>query len=144
MELRLSVQLLEPCISLAVSSSPRRPTCPGSVHYADVAVLLWVPAVKIGRPGYRVTKQYDADSFQRSLLFQVSKELRDRDGSGARCRKVHSNIQHVCVCVLVWTSEPMVIASIVSLQSLNVLLVNVCVSICCPWLAQITVLSGSS
>jgi len=27
--------------------------------------------VKIGRPGYRVTKQYDHDSRQRSLLFQV-------------------------------------------------------------------------
>ena len=27
--------------------------------------------VKIGRPGYRVTKQYDAEQDQRSLLFQV-------------------------------------------------------------------------
>eukprot|EP00898_Chlorokybus_atmophyticus_P007504 jgi/Chlat1/7755/Chrsp66S07327 len=27
--------------------------------------------VKIGRPGYRVTKQYDAETQQRSLLFQV-------------------------------------------------------------------------
>ncbi len=27
--------------------------------------------VKIGRPGYRVTKQYDAEADQRSLLFQV-------------------------------------------------------------------------
>lgn len=27
--------------------------------------------VKIGRPGYRVTKQYDASTSQRSLLFQV-------------------------------------------------------------------------
>jgi splicing factor 3A subunit 2 len=27
--------------------------------------------VKIGRPGYRVTKQYDPASRQRSLLFQV-------------------------------------------------------------------------
>ena len=28
-------------------------------------------AVKIGRPGYRVTKQFDSDTKQRSLLFQV-------------------------------------------------------------------------
>ncbi len=28
--------------------------------------------VKIGRPGYRVTKQFDSDQDQRSLLFQVS------------------------------------------------------------------------
>ncbi len=27
--------------------------------------------VKIGRPGYRVTKQYDTEQDQRSLLFQV-------------------------------------------------------------------------
>lgn len=29
-------------------------------------------AVKIGRPGYRVTKQFDQETRQRSLLFQVS------------------------------------------------------------------------
>lgn len=28
--------------------------------------------VKIGRPGYRVTKQYDSETHQRSLLFQVN------------------------------------------------------------------------
>lgn len=28
-------------------------------------------AVKIGRPGYRVTKQFDPETKQRSLLFQV-------------------------------------------------------------------------
>ena len=28
--------------------------------------------VKIGRPGYRVTKQFDPEQDQRSLLFQVS------------------------------------------------------------------------
>lgn len=28
-------------------------------------------SVKIGRPGYRVTKQFDADTGARSLLFQV-------------------------------------------------------------------------
>ncbi|KAH9609866.1 hypothetical protein KSS87_010592 [Heliosperma pusillum] len=28
-------------------------------------------SVKIGRPGYRVTKQYDSDTKQRSLLFQI-------------------------------------------------------------------------
>lgn len=30
-----------------------------------------VHAVKIGRPGYRVTKQFDPETKQRSLLFQV-------------------------------------------------------------------------
>lgn len=30
-----------------------------------------MPAVKIGRPGYRVTKQFDPETKQRSLLFQV-------------------------------------------------------------------------
>ena len=30
-----------------------------------------VLAVKIGRPGYRVTKQFDSETKQRSLLFQV-------------------------------------------------------------------------
>jgi hypothetical protein len=35
-------------------------------------LLLLLPlAVKIGRPGYRVTKQYDLETRQRSLLFQV-------------------------------------------------------------------------
>ena len=34
--------------------------------------LVYVLAVKIGRPGYRVTKQYDPELKQRSLLFQVS------------------------------------------------------------------------
>jgi splicing factor 3A subunit 2 len=29
--------------------------------------------VKIGRPGYRVTKQFEADAIQRSLLFQVQR-----------------------------------------------------------------------
>ena len=33
---------------------------------------MYVLAVKIGRPGYRVTKQYDPELKQRSLLFQVS------------------------------------------------------------------------
>jgi hypothetical protein len=29
--------------------------------------------IKIGRPGYRVTKQFDQDAMQRALLFQVSR-----------------------------------------------------------------------
>jgi hypothetical protein len=41
---------------------PASPSCPA--------------AVKIGRPGYRVTKQYDPETRQRSLLFQVG------EGSG--------------------------------------------------------------
>lgn len=31
----------------------------------------WFPSVKIGRPGYRVTKQFDQETRQRSLLFQI-------------------------------------------------------------------------
>ena len=34
--------------------------------------------VKIGRPGYKVTKQYDPETMQRSLLFQVHFQLHDR------------------------------------------------------------------
>ena len=34
-------------------------------------------AVKIGRPGYRVTKQFDADTRARSLLFQVTHPMID-------------------------------------------------------------------
>ena len=34
-------------------------------------LTLCLLAVKIGRPGYRVTKQFDSDTKQRSLLFQV-------------------------------------------------------------------------
>lgn len=33
--------------------------------------------VKIGRPGYRVTKQFDDESKQRSLLFQVRSKQRN-------------------------------------------------------------------
>ena len=41
------------------------------------AKLIWrmalgVAAVKIGRPGYRVTKQFNQENRARSLLFQVS------------------------------------------------------------------------
>lgn len=38
-------------------------------NHISCAVL--AAAVKIGRPGYRVTKQFDQDTQQRSLLFQV-------------------------------------------------------------------------
>jgi hypothetical protein len=46
------------------------------LHYvlpfvARLLLLLLLCAVKIGRPGYRVTKQYDLETRQRSLLFQV-------------------------------------------------------------------------
>lgn len=33
--------------------------------------MWFLSAVKIGRPGYRVTKQYDKEARQRSLLFQI-------------------------------------------------------------------------
>jgi hypothetical protein len=37
----------------------------------NVFVCLCLCAVKIGRPGYRVTKQFDPETKQRSLLFQI-------------------------------------------------------------------------
>lgn len=40
-----------------------------------ISILCYVLAVKIGRPGYRVTKQYDPELKQRSLLFQVRKHI---------------------------------------------------------------------
>lgn len=43
-----------------------KPTAPAPQKRAPVS-----KTVKIGRPGYRVTKQFDTDSKQRSLLFQV-------------------------------------------------------------------------
>ena len=36
--------------------------------------------VKIGRPGYKVTKQYDPETMQRSLLFQVQYQPREKHG----------------------------------------------------------------
>jgi hypothetical protein len=36
-----------------------------------INLMVYLFAVKIGRPGYRVTKQFDPDTKQRSLLFQV-------------------------------------------------------------------------
>lgn len=48
-----------------------------------------LPAVKIGRPGYRVTKQFDAVALQKSLLFQVRAHLvmpgRAVDDAQCRC-----------------------------------------------------------
>lgn len=40
-------------------------------HRAESQVQPQKRAVKIGRPGYRVTKQFDREARQRSLLFQV-------------------------------------------------------------------------
>lgn len=42
----------------------------GEHKEADLAVFSFC-AVKIGRPGYRVTKQFDKATKQRSLLFQI-------------------------------------------------------------------------
>ncbi|KAE8690045.1 phosphatidylinositol 4-phosphate 5-kinase 9-like [Hibiscus syriacus] len=49
----------------------RRPAA-GELQTADVGRQTAVGGdVKIGRPGYRVTKQYDPETKQRSLLFQI-------------------------------------------------------------------------
>ena len=52
-------------------AQPRMPvplcTCPMAGH----ADSCYVCTVKIGRPGYRVTKQFDGETRARSLLFQV-------------------------------------------------------------------------
>jgi hypothetical protein len=42
--------------------------------------------IKIGRPGYRVTKQFDPDTAQRALLFQVRRRRRCWLGCLAECR----------------------------------------------------------
>jgi hypothetical protein len=47
-----------------------KPTAPAPQKRAAVS-----KTVKIGRPGYRVTKQFAADTKQRSLLFQVGIEF---------------------------------------------------------------------
>ncbi|CAM6103931.1 unnamed protein product [Calypogeia fissa] len=50
--------------------------------------------VKIGRPGYRVTKQYDSETHQRSLLFQIEyPEI--EDGAKPRHRFMSSYEQRV-------------------------------------------------
>ena len=48
--------------------------------FVDAKFISCCVAVKIGRPGYRVTKQYDSDTKQRSLLFQVLTYLPDCSG----------------------------------------------------------------
>ena len=50
----------------AAREAQDKPTAPAPQRRVAVK-----KTVKIGRPGYRVTKQFDADIKQRSLLFQV-------------------------------------------------------------------------
>jgi hypothetical protein len=67
---------------------PQQPvsTCPSPVACCAAIILVLPLAVKIGRPGYRVTKQYDPDTRQRSLLFQVCVFVsRGCAGGGWRC-----------------------------------------------------------
>ncbi|KAH7553511.1 hypothetical protein JRO89_XS12G0020500 [Xanthoceras sorbifolium] len=40
-------------------------------NYFRFPLVTWLVDVKIGRPGYRVTKQFDGETKQRSLLFQI-------------------------------------------------------------------------
>jgi splicing factor 3A subunit 2 len=47
---------------------------------------------KIGRPGYRVTKQFDAAQFQRSLLFQAR-------GAVLRSLRAHAQPVHACTAL---------------------------------------------
>ncbi|XP_042476898.1 splicing factor 3A subunit 2-like isoform X1 [Macadamia integrifolia] len=66
--------------------------------------------VKIGRPGYRVTKQFDPDTKQRSLLFQIEyPEI--EDNSKPRHRFMSSFEQRVQSCdkryqYLLFAAEP--------------------------------------
>ncbi|KAJ6796165.1 putative splicing factor 3A subunit 2 [Iris pallida] len=66
--------------------------------------------VKIGRPGYRVTKQYDPDTKQRSLLFQIEyPEI--EDNAKPRHRFMSSFEQRVQSCdkryqYLLFAAEP--------------------------------------
>ena len=50
----------------AAREAQDKPTAPAPQRRVAVK-----KTVKIGRPGYRVTKQFDPDIRQRSLLFQV-------------------------------------------------------------------------
>ena len=50
----------------AAREAQDKPTAPAPQRRVAVK-----KTVKIGRPGYRVTKQFDSDIKQRSLLFQV-------------------------------------------------------------------------
>ena len=50
----------------AAREAQDKPTAPAPQRRVAVK-----KTVKIGRPGYRVTKQFDSDVKQRSLLFQV-------------------------------------------------------------------------
>ncbi|KAM7262698.1 hypothetical protein ACFE04_000381 [Oxalis oulophora] len=67
-------------------------------------------SVKIGRPGYRVTKQYDSDTKQRSLLFQIEyPEI--EDNAKPRHRFMSSFEQRVQTCdknyqYLLFAAEP--------------------------------------
>lgn len=54
--------------------------------YMLAELLLLCSAVKIGRPGYKVTKQYDQNTHARSLLFQVRRHGMLRSCHASRCR----------------------------------------------------------
>ena len=67
---------------------------PGALPAAKKARPAPRKTVKIGRPGYRVTKQFDHDTRQRSLLFQVDyPEI--EDGTKPRHRFMSSYEQKV-------------------------------------------------
>ncbi|RZC81777.1 hypothetical protein C5167_044361 [Papaver somniferum] len=58
--------------------------------------------VKIGRPGYRVTKQFDPDTKQRSLLFQIEyPEIEDLEKPDIRAEKWDKRYQF-----LLFAAEP--------------------------------------
>lgn len=59
----------------AAREAAEKPSAPAPMKRAAVK-----KTVKIGRPGYRVTKQFDQKSMQRSLLFQVEYPEIEEDG----------------------------------------------------------------
>ncbi|XP_042484577.1 splicing factor 3A subunit 2-like [Macadamia integrifolia] len=76
----------------------------------DIQHAIDLVPVKIGRPGYRVTKQFDPDTKQRSLLFQIEyPEI--EDNSKPRHRFMSSFEQRVQSCdkryqYLLFAAEP--------------------------------------
>ena len=59
-------------MNLARRAAKEAAEAPGSApHVARAQVTIKRRTIKIGKPGYRVTKQRDAETGQRCLLFQV-------------------------------------------------------------------------
>lgn len=70
-ELRETLQTRQLRLYLEHEPGHARRACPFCTPLAKVSHEISAQTVKIGRPGYKVTKQFDPDALQRSLLFQI-------------------------------------------------------------------------